>query len=465
MYFWDVGLLSFLPSRLDPMPTSNLLQFLPLVIDSLAFGIYSTLFIQCLQLLYRNRRAHYKLYLGVMCALYFLSTVHIVLAFTWASITDTADSGIYEVFTLKQPLPVLFRPGDPPVVHALATLLKIRWVVANGVADAVVIHRCYVIWGSDWRAVALPLVSYACTMIGGFLDVLPLPPAAARGALTVGYGGVFLTNVLSSTLAAGRIWFMSRSFARLMGTKRRKRYMELIAIILESGLIYPFLLIITIVMFLSPAPTVGVLVCIALAYHLVGIAPTLIIVRVSLGVAAYMNRVDYFGILALGTVNYFPTFHYAFFCHPRLRNLYIALMTISGSTGIYLACSPTYASPEYRRMRTYTFFACGGVVLLPFVHAIWQQGLQEANKAISFRWILLEAAFYVGGALLYSERFPECRWPGRSIIQKTAVTFRRDRPIRGRRASRQLGSSVVLRFLTLCTSLALPTLFVGSVDS
>jgi hypothetical protein len=37
------------------------------------------------------------------------------------------------------------------------------------------------------------------------------------------------------------------------------------------------------------------------------------------------------GILVLGTVNYFPTFHYAFFCAPQLRNLYIALMSISGS--------------------------------------------------------------------------------------------------------------------------------------
>ncbi|KAF7303829.1 hypothetical protein MIND_00612700 [Mycena indigotica] len=130
-------------------------------------------------------------------------------------------------------------------------------------------------------------------------------------------------------------------------------------------------------------------------------------------IAKYMNRVDYFGILALGTVNYFPTFHYAFFCEPGLRNLYIALMTASGSTGIYLACSPTYASPEYRRMRTYTFFACGGVVLVPFVHAICRKGYQQADQAISFRWIVVEAMFYVIGALLYSERFPESRWPGR----------------------------------------------------
>ncbi|KAJ7127878.1 hemolysin-III related-domain-containing protein [Mycena epipterygia] len=128
-------------------------------------------------------------------------------------------------------------------------------------------------------------------------------------------------------------------------------------------------------------------------------------------VAVFMNRIDYFGILALGTVNFFPTFHYAFFCDPRLRNVYIALMTASGSTGIYMACSPTYATPAYRRARTYTFFACGGVAILPFVHAIWKTGVPSSS--MSFSWIGVEIMFYVGGALLYSERFPENLAPGK----------------------------------------------------
>ncbi|KAJ7692915.1 hemolysin-III related-domain-containing protein [Mycena rosella] len=118
------------------------------------------------------------------------------------------------------------------------------------------------------------------------------------------------------------------------------------------------------------------------------------------------------GILTLGTVNFFPTFHHAFFCAPRLRNVYIALMMVSGSTGIYMACFPTYATPAYRRTRTYTFFACGGVALLPFVHAIWKTGWTEASASMSFRWLGIEILFYVGGALLYSERFPESLAPG-----------------------------------------------------
>lgn len=98
------------------------------------------------------------------------------------------------------------------------------------------------------------------------------------------------------------------------------------------------------------------------------------------------------GILVLGTLNYFPVFHYAFYCDPSIRNVYIAMMTVSGCSvfihlrcllcansvilaGIYLVCSPSYASPAYRRMRTYTFFALGFVVIFPFAHAAYKYGV------------------------------------------------------------------------------------------
>ncbi|KAJ6627447.1 HlyIII-domain-containing protein [Mycena sp. CBHHK59/15] len=136
----------------------------------------------------------------------------------------------------------------------------------------------------------------------------------------------------------------------------------------------------------------------------------------SQSVVRYMNRVDYLGILVLGTVNFFPSFHYAFFCDPHLRNLYIFSMTLSGLVGIYLVCAPTYASPAYRRMRTYTFFTLGVVALAPFVHCFVRYGIDQAAKSLSTRWIVIEIVAYVGGALLYSERCPECLAPGKFDI-------------------------------------------------
>ncbi|KAJ7302429.1 hypothetical protein DFH08DRAFT_826604 [Mycena albidolilacea] len=193
-----------------------------------------------------------------------------MIAYAWASITDTADFAIYEVFTLQTPLPVLYAPGDPSIVWRLGFLIKLRWVLAKRFPYQQ-IYRCYVIWGSNWRAVAFPLFSYACTIIGGFLGLLPLSGRSERVALVLAYGTTFFTNVLASLLAAGRIWWMSRRIAILLGKRKaQSKYMDLTGIILKSGLIYPATLIITIVVYLMPAtPTVAVLSCIAAAYHLV----------------------------------------------------------------------------------------------------------------------------------------------------------------------------------------------------
>ncbi|KAJ7444485.1 hypothetical protein FB451DRAFT_1413166 [Mycena latifolia] len=221
-----------------------------------------------------------------MIILFLLSTIHIALAYTWAFITDGGDAAIYELFSLKNPLPVLYGPDDPRSVHRIGVIIKVRYTLANMIADGILVYRCYVIWGFRWRAVAFPLFAYVCTIVGGIVGLLPLSGSSERAAVAVCVGTTFFTNVLAAGLAAGRIWWISRRAAHFLGRNSRKKYMDLTAIILESGMIYPASLIITIGCFLSPTtPTVSVLICIGAVYHIVAIAPTLIIVRVGLGVS------------------------------------------------------------------------------------------------------------------------------------------------------------------------------------
>jgi hypothetical protein len=66
-------------------------------------GIYSVLFYHSVQLLLSRRTSNYKLHLGLLTALFLLSTIHIALAYAWAFITDTGDTAIYELFSLKNP--------------------------------------------------------------------------------------------------------------------------------------------------------------------------------------------------------------------------------------------------------------------------------------------------------------------------------------------------------------------------
>jgi hypothetical protein len=93
-------------------------------------GIYSVLFYHSVQLLLSRRTSNYKLHLGLLTALFLLSTIHIALAYAWAFITDTGDTAIYELFSLKNPRPVLYLPEDPISVHSIGILLKLRCPVS-----------------------------------------------------------------------------------------------------------------------------------------------------------------------------------------------------------------------------------------------------------------------------------------------------------------------------------------------
>lgn len=233
-----------------------------------------------------RRRAYYKFHLGCLTALFLLSTIHIIAAYAWAFITDTAATAIYEILSLRNPPPDLYGPDDPMVVHHLARLLRARYAIANALADAILIWRCYTIWGNSWRAVTFPCVAYAINIGGFIVGALPLLGPSERTAVAVCIGTTFFTNVVTSLLAAGRIWWISRRASYVISQNSRRTYANLTAILIESGCIYPISIIVALILFLVPTTsTTSVLISIAPVYQIVGISPTLIIVRVGMGVS------------------------------------------------------------------------------------------------------------------------------------------------------------------------------------
>ncbi|KAL0060964.1 hypothetical protein AAF712_012228 [Marasmius tenuissimus] len=99
-------------------------------------------------------------------------------------------------------------------------------------------------------------------------------------------GAVF--NAILTLLAAGRIFWISREASRIMGKDTRRRYRTIIAIILESGVLYPAVMIVSVVMQMTLDPEVSGALRIDLtptSFVVAGIAPTLIIVRCAYGKA------------------------------------------------------------------------------------------------------------------------------------------------------------------------------------
>ncbi|KAJ7590749.1 hypothetical protein C8J56DRAFT_541287 [Mycena floridula] len=102
----------------------------------------------------------------------------------------------------------------------------------------------------------------------------------------------FMTNVLATSLTAGRIAWISRTAARLLPTHTKRRYDTSCAIMLETGIIYPLTLVVLVIctvvygaLATTEVSTIAYNLVVAILYQVVGIAPTLIVVRVGLGVS------------------------------------------------------------------------------------------------------------------------------------------------------------------------------------
>ncbi|ESK84953.1 hypothetical protein Moror_9235 [Moniliophthora roreri MCA 2997] len=139
------------------------------------------------------------------------------------------------------------------IIVLLAPLINIT-------ADSMLIHRCYIIWGS-LRRVAFPLIfgSFVVNALGitsivvmtkGQLDTsIESNLALLDKGITLNNGYVLKQPIPRNTklielLAAGRIWWITRQARQLMDQGIDHKYKTIVAIILESGILYPTAIVI-----------------------------------------------------------------------------------------------------------------------------------------------------------------------------------------------------------------------------
>ncbi|KAJ2006909.1 hypothetical protein GGI04_001444 [Coemansia thaxteri] len=125
------------------------------------------------------------------------------------------------------------------------------------------------------------------------------------------------------------------------------------------------------------------------------------------------NRCDYVGIVLLIVGSCVPVFCYMFYCHPRLKLLYLGLISALGAITAYVVVAPHFATPAYRPLRVATFVALGLSGIVPGVHSWWLFGWEYTLNAVQVPYMLLMGATYIVGATLYGARIPERWWPGR----------------------------------------------------
>ncbi|KAH9899220.1 hypothetical protein C8Q73DRAFT_637871 [Cubamyces lactineus] len=249
--------------------------------EAVLWGINFVLYTASLVLLLRRARSCGLnvpiLVLG--CALFASCTAHFALEFSHFFVT-LRDTGVDGYANETEPLVVA------DILISLTDLI----------GDVVLVYRCWIVWERNYWIVLLPFL----TTIAGFsciaevvhlvVTIDPTAPVAPPALVPLGFAGYALplvTNVLSTFLIVVRLWDTARAAdarygGRMAGTARVAQ--TAVAIIVESGALYLAAQLVLVVLFALEHPAQAIVA--VMAVQIYGIAPTLIVLRVALGISS-----------------------------------------------------------------------------------------------------------------------------------------------------------------------------------
>ncbi|KAF5373199.1 hypothetical protein D9757_010551 [Collybiopsis confluens] len=285
------------------------------------WGIYSVLFCTYIYFqvyFFQRSRKRRFIYPVSLIALYILITAHTIfstLSFNRALTSETMIELTYNPSFLSSVAGTHSSPDSRFFDFLRFNMAgEVSYMIASFIADGILICRCYYLWAARKSVIAAPIFFYILNL-GFFLAALVTEATSEDNfdppfllASPTGYGialklalvfalVTIITNMLLTGLIAGRIFWLTKA---AKSEHNSGAYSRLLAIILESGLLYAFTLIIgvcllsvmSLVEFLpisaQAMASVSHSVYITSTPHLFlvatlqGIAPTLILVRVDL---------------------------------------------------------------------------------------------------------------------------------------------------------------------------------------
>lgn len=133
-------------------------------------------------------------------------------------------------------------------------------------------------------------------------------------------------------------------------------------------------------------------------------------------VGKFFNKLDYCGIALLTMGSFVPWLYYSFYCTTAPKISYMVLIFVLGTACIVVSMWDKFAEPQFRPIRAGTFIALGLSGVIPAMHYVITEGIDQAINVAAMGWLVLMALLYIGGALIYAFRIPERLWPGKFDI-------------------------------------------------
>ncbi|KIK57253.1 hypothetical protein GYMLUDRAFT_263303 [Collybiopsis luxurians FD-317 M1] len=271
--------------------------FIVVSVSVLLYGVHLMLFMNAIYLLARKHKAqaHRYFHIVALTVLLLLATVAVIVGIIGSAggIALAVEVSDKTITTEEQ-----FK-GNAVILNILEDTLLLFYSLTNTVADTILLLRLYTVWGRQKRIVVVPVIVVILNNILAILvnvirlrqsvkdkknqSISKLDDSSTATIMTITFMIVTLSvNALVTGLIAGRIWWISRKINASYGHKgTQQKYRRAIAIILESGMLYPVLILITVIIgvIIPESPTLS-----AILAEVVAIAPTLIIVRVAKGI-------------------------------------------------------------------------------------------------------------------------------------------------------------------------------------
>ncbi|ESK93741.1 hypothetical protein Moror_1439 [Moniliophthora roreri MCA 2997] len=268
-------------------------------------GFYALLFGLSTYFLMNRRDINKKLHLAWTSAVFLIANLG---ALTRASNYIVDAVFYYDAVRTQDFGPLIAYTTGGSSQTAMLTLTGLCYIIANCIADAILIYRCHILYGSR-KAILVPLVfiSLATNALGVVATSMKVKAQSSNlesdsnwelfsvgSRLQIGYycanAGV---NGFLTLLLAGRIWWMAREARTFLQSQVHaidRNYKSLASVIFESGMLYPITLIVHVVLAESTSK-IGIPIDLTpIAILMAGIVPTLITVRISIGKSVEMTR-------------------------------------------------------------------------------------------------------------------------------------------------------------------------------
>ncbi|EEB90623.1 hypothetical protein MPER_11144 [Moniliophthora perniciosa FA553] len=267
--------------------------FVSVGLTLLLLGFYVLLFGMVVYFLFtRQNMVNRKLHLGWVITLFVLSVSSALLhagtilreaalGFHAASTKDAGPLKEWEYIPLK-------------ASHLVPDVFsRMFYVLANCIADGILLYRCFIVWESRRHVIIVPLLVICATNAFGLAEDLAYWVAVGMGQhklfsqtvyLSTGYEIANAVNTLLLTvMITGRIWWMTQDTGKFMGQEIELTHRRIILVLIESGFLYSASLIANVSITQSLSSSGFGLDLNGMILLMVGIAPTMIILRTSLG--------------------------------------------------------------------------------------------------------------------------------------------------------------------------------------